>query len=146
MKIKVKAWIPVLIWMGVIYMFSAQPASASSQMSGSLMKWLVGIIDVTPIPEMLGEELLHTLIRKMAHFTVYFVLGVLVYRATHEGAKMEWKHIWIPFFICMAYAASDELHQLYVPGRSGQVTDVLIDSSGALLGILVTRTVQRWRV
>jgi len=131
--------------MSVIFMFSAQPASASSQMSGSLMKWLVDIIDVTPIPEILGEELLHTFIRKMAHFTVYFVLGVLVYRATHEGGEMEWKRVWMPLFICMAYAASDEFHQLYVPGRSGQVTDVLIDSSGALLGILTTRTIQNWR-
>lgn len=139
------AWIPVLIWMGVIYMFSAQPASASSQMSGSLMKWLIGIIDVTPIPEILGEDLLHTLIRKMAHFTIYFVLGVLVFRATQEGIKIEWRSIWISFLICVIYAGSDEFHQLYVPGRSGQVTDVLIDSSGALLGILTTQIVHKRR-
>jgi VanZ family protein len=74
-------------------------------------------------------------IRKNAHFFAYLFLGILTCLAV---TKSLWQR---PFFVamivCVLYAISDECHQLFVPGRSGQLSDVILDSSGALLGIVL---------
>lgn len=143
MKRKISTWLPVILWMLIIFIFSAQPASTSSKMSGSVMQFVISIIDVTPIPEILGENLLHTLVRKTAHFSIYLVLGALVLRA---GNREGWSRKYIyTFAICLLYAMTDEFHQLFIPGRSGQIEDVLIDSSGSCLGIFLMKHFSDWR-
>ena len=67
----------------------------------------------------------------MAHFTEYFILGLLVYNMAHSYNKKTYMSI----IICIIYAISDEIHQIFVPGRSCQISDMIIDVSGALLGI-----------
>lgn len=72
---KIKSWLPVLAWMIVIFLFSSQPASESSELSGSITKWIFDLIETTPLADIFGQELLHTLIRKGAHLTIYLALG-----------------------------------------------------------------------
>lgn len=78
---------------------------------------------------------LHHFIRKNAHFFIYLILGVLVKYALNSSGIKGVKAIGIGLLICVGYAFSDEAHQLLVPGRGGQLSDVVIDSWGAGLGI-----------
>lgn len=83
---------------------------------------------------------LHHFIRKNAHFFIYLILGALVKYALNSTGIRGFKAAAIGLLICVAYAFSDEIHQLVVPGRGGQLSDVVIDSCGAGLGILLQMT------
>ena len=72
-------------------------------------------------------------IRKMAHFFLYFCLGVLSINAWCWRKKRSWL---VALFFCFFYAATDEFHQSFVPGRSAEVHDVLLDTLGSFTGIL----------
>ncbi len=78
---------------------------------------------------------LHHFIRKNAHFFIYLILGILVKYALNSSGIEGVKAIGIGLLICVGYAFTDEAHQLLVPGRGGQLSDVVIDSWGAGLGI-----------
>ena len=80
---------------------------------------------------------LHHFIRKNAHFFIYLVLGVLVKVALMNSGVTGFKALGIGLAICVGYAFSDEIHQLIVPGRGGQLSDVVIDSCGAGLGMVL---------
>ncbi|MDR5659949.1 VanZ family protein [Serpentinicella sp. ANB-PHB4] len=131
------SWLGVLLWMGVIFFFSHQPADASSELSEGFTEAIFQAIErVAPnIAEGIDLRQLHHIIRKYGHFFVYFVLGVVVLNAIRRSGKDGLKSIIIAFIICVVYAISDEVHQTFIPGRSGEVTDVIIDSVGAAVGI-----------
>lgn len=78
------------------------------------------------------------IVRKAAHFSVYFLLGATL-KIWHLQIdfKNKWLNTFLPFGIGVLYAVSDEIHQLFVMGRSGQITDVLLDSAGVLIGTLL---------
>lgn len=80
---------------------------------------------------------LHHFIRKNAHFFIYLVLGVLVKVALMNSGVTGFKALGNGLAICVGYAFSDEIHQLIVPGRGGQLSDVVIDSCGAGLGMVL---------
>ena len=79
------------------------------------------------------------LMRKSAHFIAYLILGFLVSHAMKNESftATAWKRRGTTLLICVAYAISDEFHQVFVPGRGPLLKDVLIDGSGASLGILL---------
>lgn len=141
---KFNSWLPALLWMIIIFMFSAQPASDSNQLSVGFTQVLIDTLgkifpinmEMSTVNDLVGK--FNHVIRKTAHFTVYFILGILVARAlVKNGFKR--KVFLISFLLCATYAASDELHQLFVPGRGCQLRDVLIDSAGAFVGIAISR-------
>ncbi len=76
-------------------------------------------------------------IRKLAHFSIYTVLGITTMCHMSTYSIVRYKRIGCSLIIGMLYAISDEIHQLFVPGRSGQMTDVLIDTIGVLFGICI---------
>lgn len=80
-------------------------------------------------------------IRKTAHATEYAVFAMLLVGAWYEAKRKKAFNMLIPWLCATGYAATDELHQLFVPGRSGQVSDVLLDSFGAAVGIAVVTLV-----
>lgn len=82
-------------------------------------------------------EAWHHFVRKCAHFTEYAVLGMTVVYAFSERLKTAKKIVPIALGICAFYAATDEIHQHFIPNRMGTVWDVILDSSGALTGILI---------
>lgn len=141
-----------IVWMVVIFIFSAQPAENSSAMSSPIAETVVDVL--YPAFETLPNEeqfnLLDTwtvVIRKGAHFTEYAILGLILalalssYYNDKTGAGLlatilRLKTPLIALLVGIVYAASDELHQLFVSGRSGQLTDVLLDSCGVLAGVL----------
>lgn len=128
-------WFFVVVWMGVIFYLSHQPATASGELSAGITGMVLKLFSIFPIQ--LPEETLHFFIRKLAHFSAYFILGVLLFYSLHIGQKRQMTHAFIALLLSIMYAVTDEVHQLFIPGRSGEVRDVLIDSMGALTGILM---------
>ena len=78
------------------------------------------------------------IVRKTAHFSIYFALGICVLMSiiTYCNLRLYVRMV-LSGIICIIYAASDELHQLYVAGRSCELFDVFIDAIGSILGILI---------
>ena len=134
---KVWSYIVVVLWMGVIFFFSSQPADDSKELSTGVTEVILSVVEaVAPHSDFFMENL-HHFVRKNAHFLIYFILGMLVLRALRLSEIRGKKGIVLALTICIVYAISDELHQLFVPGRGAQVKDVIIDSTGALVGIIV---------
>lgn len=133
----------LILWMGVIFSFSAQPAADSSQLSGAVRETVIKIVEKV-FPSLLDKAdkeqtdggLLTALIRKTAHFSCYLVLGILA-MFTLLSYGVEKKRCLFALAFCILYAVSDELHQIFVPGRAGRVTDVLIDTAGSTAGIYI---------
>lgn len=124
-----------LIWTAVIFSFSLQSGEVSGDLSGSVLEVLLGFFmpGVLESPEKL--ELFHLILRKCAHFTEFMILGVLSSIAL-KYMQIGYKSI-IGLGYCVLIASLDETLQLFVSGRAGRVQDVLIDSAGALAGIVI---------
>ncbi|WP_216696810.1 VanZ family protein [Anaerostipes faecalis] len=137
-------WGITVVLMIVIFLFSAKTGDSSSKMSIGYAKVLakllgrIGIFDVsTPALLMMHAESVHTFVRKMAHFTEYAVLGFFSYQAITCDLPNSKKSVITAQILCTSYAITDEIHQIFVPGREGKVFDVGIDSFGALTGIIL---------
>lgn len=113
-----------------------------------LKYWLPTLLWAFLIFNMSGRSGIHTtdvywqdfIFKKTAHFIEYFIFAILVYRSLRNTTSFSQKKILaFSFIITVVYAASDEFHQSFVPGREPRVRDVLIDSAGSLTG-LVLRT------
>lgn len=130
-------WLPVIVWMGIIFYLSHQPATSSSELSTGLTMLMINTFQsMFPLID-INISSIHIIIRKLAHFGAYLILAYLVMRALTHYLVLNLKMIVIALFICIIYAISDEVHQLFIDGRSGEVRDVLIDSIGAIVGIMV---------
>lgn len=132
-----------ITWMIVIFMFSNSPGDESGETSREVGRLFCKIF-VPGYEEMAFEEqeemalLLDHPIRKLAHFTEYMILGALMVGILQFKEKADyWKRGLIVWGIACLYAVSDEVHQLFVPGRAGALKDVLLDSTGALIGVLL---------
>lgn len=136
---KLSAWISVLIWMGVIYNFSAQNAEESSNLSQGISKILYNLISSLPRVE-LEPSLFHSLLRQTAHFLVFFVLALLLINAFRISGFNFNRSTLYTLIIAVIYAALDEYHQSFVPGRTAELKDVLTDSLGIIAGIGIYRT------
>ena len=119
----------VLIWMIFIFIMSSFDASESSAQSNIIVNFISNIFNINNI------EFLSLIIRKLAHFTEYFILGILTYNLIKNYRKK----YYIAIIICIIYAISDEIHQIFIPGRSCQITDILIDSIGAITAIYICK-------
>lgn len=144
--IVIMLWIQSVLWMVLIFFASSDVGSAknTSRIIGPLLRWLFG-----PIPD---ETVLAVqfVIRKCAHLTVYAVLAVLLWRALAKPIRWTleyWnlrqaKAAWL---IASLYAVTDEWHQSFIGSRDATVRDVLIDSVGAVAGLMLVRMICRYR-
>ena len=129
-KNKLIKWIAVVLWMILIFNLSSQVSKQSNQLStGITMVIEKTVLKVVPNANFNIQSINH-IVRKNAHFFVYLVLGILVMNAIRNNK-------YFALMICVLYAISDELHQFFVPGRGPGIKDVLIDSMGAVIGILI---------
>lgn len=133
--------IVLILWMLLIFSLSAQAAAESASLSGGIKHKIFSLVypDFDELTETEQQELLDKFpIRKLAHFSAYFVLGVLSWLTFISYRKINYKLRCVFSFVwCILFAVSDEFHQYYVPGRSCEFRDVIIDSSGALLAIVI---------
>ena len=141
-----KYWLPVLVWMWVIFAASSDRRSFqhSSRIVGPFVRWL--------FPH-LSDETIHALVmivRKCAHLAEYAVLALLLWRALRKPPELNapswcWSEAGLALALVALYAASDEFHQTFVPSRQGCVRDVLLDTAGGALALLCLWAVGRLR-
>lgn len=129
----------VILWMGVIFYFSSRSGDISAAQSNGLKDVLKdsapGIYSVIDTMAKSGVKIFS--IRKLAHMFLYMMLTVLLYIPT-KGVFEKYKlSLGITTGVSITYAVLDEVHQLFVPGRSGQIQDVMIDGIGIIVGILL---------
>ena len=136
---RIRAWFPVVIWMILIFVGSTDLLSSrqTSRFIGPFLRFF--------IPDMTDSSIgkVQAVARKSAHFLEYLILAMLVTRAmrasviTGELTNRQYVHAW---GIAAMYACSDEFHQSLVATRQGSILDVMIDASGALLGVYLAKS------
>jgi VanZ family protein len=136
----VRYWLPVLVWMGLIFLGSTDLLSAeqTSRIIGPLLRWLKPNISAEAIAQ------IQFFVRKGAHITEYAILGALLWRAlrgTTAATKMSILAV-AALSACAIFALSDEFHQSFVASRTASPVDVLIDICGALAALAFCWLVQ----
>jgi VanZ family protein len=144
MRSFLKYWLPVLIWLGFIFIGSTDLMSAehTARFLVPFLRWLK--------PDITAEAGVRVqfFVRKAAHLTEYAILAILFWRALRRGTNLRAKMsilftaVW---FACAIFAVSDEFHQSFVASRTAAYGDVFIDSGGALFGLLISAAFKRRR-
>ncbi len=133
-----KFWLPVLMWMTLIFSASADSHSSehTSRFFEPFLHWLFPQMPPAQIEE------IHHLLRKCCPLTEYAVLALLLWRAVRQPQKNDprpwnWPEAGLALAIVFLYAASDEFHQIFVPTRTARVSDVLIDTAGGAMALIL---------
>ncbi len=158
-KAFLKYWLPVLLWMVLIFLASSDANSYehSSSLLEPLLRWLAPHLAQARI------EVIHHIMRKCAHLTEYAVLALLLWRAIHNTRGEElpqlavarrllsiqglwkWEDAGLALSIVFFYAATDEFHQIFVPTRTPALSDVGIDTCGGAAALIVLWIFMRWQ-
>ncbi len=156
-RLRLLYFIPVILWMVVIFWFSSNNGDISSMQSGKVSYMMANAMDKVFRLDMSEAERvgfsksISFLVRKTAHFTEYLVLGVLLYMAIANNfgtlldaldrdlriGNIVKLRYFLPAVIVFGYAGTDELHQYFVPDRCCSFKDVLIDTAGGFTGIII---------
>lgn len=126
-----------VFWIGVIFSFSLQTGEGSGSLSWAIVQWFVNYLHVDVI---IPPDVFHVLVRKGAHFTEYFILGAFAWLTWREDILRvckvrRWMVVLLPILFTALVACCDEGIQLFVSGRAGALTDVLIDTCGGAAGV-----------
>lgn len=130
----------IVLWMGLIFSFSQEDGTKSTSKSDKVILKIYKSFNKEKLTEKEQKEIIDKFvfpIRKAAHFSEYLILGILIISFISEFKALEIKYLILAIFISMLYAISDEIHQLFVSGRSARVFDVVIDTLGATTGIYI---------
>lgn len=157
----------ILICMSIIFIFSSMPSDESNGKSKAAIKETIEILNQTSVSkqnESLSQtesgntekgtetikennaqnqneeqliEKLNKPLRKCMHATEYLILSILILNWLRNYDIKKWKAIVVSVITSFLYACTDEFHQLFVAGRTSQFTDVLIDTSGAIIGAII---------
>lgn len=128
---------------GVVFYFSSQDGLESAGLSNIFVEFLKMHISFPPFSFVL--DFLSIIVRKFAHFSIYFLLGISSVSLLKEYFVF-WKNILIyALFFCLFYAVTDEVHQLFVVGRSGKILDVFIDFCGSSCAIFFSFLLSHFR-
>jgi VanZ family protein len=144
MNFLLKYWLPLLIWIGVIFFDSTDLMSAqhTSRFIVPVLHWL------SPNISPKAAESIHFIVRKYAHVAEYAILALLLFRAAVWMTNFRWS---VPILcllvwtVCLFVAITDEFHQTFVPSRGPSIRDIIIDSSGAIIGLLIASVFARSR-
>lgn len=144
MKKNILRIILILLLLGTFYIifgFSSQDGEKSGSISRRITEKIATFIpQIQKENEIEKENIMNTMeriIRKMAHFSIYAVVGLLLMALVSTYNIKEKNRLIISLTTGIIYATSDEIHQSFVPGRSPMITDVVIDTMGVILGILL---------
>jgi VanZ family protein len=136
--ILLRYWLPLLVWMAVIFSASAdaQSTAHTSRFLEPFLRWLKQDISLEAI------DAVRWVVRKTAHLAEYAVLAWLAWRALRRPergdlSKWSWKPAVQALAIVIVYAATDEFHQTFVPNRTGSWKDVCIDTVGGMIGLVI---------
>lgn len=136
----------VLVCMIIIFTFSSDTSYESTKKSNKLIITVAEMLNKNELSKKEKEIYINKfvfIVRKSAHFFIYLILGLLVASLLKEYSMVNKRMMIYSFLICFLYAISDEIHQLFVSGRSGEIRDILIDSIGSLVGIGIYYLIRR---
>ena len=128
---KVIAWLLFVSWLILIFYFSNQPGSISSDLSNNVLKTILNNLAISNFTVLAG------ILRKLAHFSEYFILSFLTLNLVKQYKIVSPYDFVIVMFFCFFYASSDEFHQLFIENRMASFLDVLLDYSGSLLYLTI---------
>lgn len=137
------AGVLAIMWMCIIFAFSAQTKEESGAVSQSFTYQLVSNtrtffnLDLSDARVKEIADAIEGFVRKAAHMTEFGILSVLIFIWIGQWEMSLLRHGLTASGAAAVYAASDEIHQLFVPGRAGRFSDVCIDSAGAVLGVVL---------
>ena len=142
----------VIIWMVSVFKLSGEVSEVSGNRSGGFISSIIRFFNNDISEDKLEKltESLQPFVRKCAHFCLYAIGGFLIYNLVNcifkrYNNKDSYKNcILISIFIGVIYAITDELHQLFVSGRSGELRDVFIDSCGIILGVIMCYAIDKF--
>ena len=131
-------WVVTLAWAALIFGLSTR--TFTPNFSSGLLVWMVQLLKLQLSTS--GFDLLHTLLRELAHLTEYAIFALLLYCLPPEDRVGQWRprRAIMCITIAAAYSLTDEFHQLFVPGRHGSLRDCGLDTIGATLAMLVPFT------
>lgn len=145
-------FIPVILWMMVIFWFSANNGTESSSQSARITYGIAAVVDkafhlgMTETQRVQMSDGMTLIVREAAHFSEYLILALLV-RTAVTGCFVRLKP-GVQYAVSLAwvfiYASMDELHQYFVPGRCCSIWDVLIDTAGGIMGILIVMMIRHF--
>lgn len=147
-KRRVISFVLLIIWMIVVLLFSGESGQNSGNTSRNVTIKIVNII--TSYQEFSEEEKLelvekiHPSVRKLAHYTLYTIGGVLIINFINKLKFKKNKEIIYSIITGIAYATSDEIHQYFVPNRSMQIRDICIDTLGVITGIIIYKIIKKF--
>ena len=132
------AWLLVILWMGLIFSFSGQTAEVSGEISSSTTAKIIaqiypGFDSLSPDEQAEIIDTAEHLVRKIAHLCEYFILSALLVFALLFNVFLPTNRAILAVLISLVYAATDEIHQLFVSGRACRLSDILIDTCGAAI-------------
>jgi VanZ family protein len=136
MKSFLKYWLPVLIWLCVIFVGSTDVLSAeqTSRFVEPFLRWLKPDISFETLAQ------IHFFARKLGHIFEYALLAIFLWRALRSGANLRVKIsilVVLVWFVCAIFAATDEFHQSFIPSRTASPDDVVIDIFGVVIGLTI---------
>ena len=146
---KLILWICVALWMIIIFLFSNMNSTSSNNKSKKVIDVAINqSINVTNsigvtknyLSQSKKSELVQELnvpLRKGAHSTIYFVLATFLLLALNQSISKRTIIVISTFIISFVYACTDEFHQLYISGRTGQFSDVIIDMFGVIIACII---------
>ncbi|MBS5308786.1 MULTISPECIES: VanZ family protein [Clostridium] len=135
---KMISWIMLIAWMGIIFFMSHQPGEVSSSQSELVLK-IFSFLGIE-LNQYFGE-LATLVIRKTAHFSEYLILFLFAYNVSRFYFTTKKARLYSIIFVFL-YASTDEFHQYFIPGRNMAFKDVLIDTSGGVIGYLIMKIVE----
>lgn len=121
-----------IIWMMLIFYMSHQPAKISSTQSNKVIHTIKRVTK----NEEIKNKINYFVVRKGAHIFLFFILGILLFESIYSGDNFLIS-IFLALLLSFLYACSDEYHQTFVVGRSGEFKDVLIDFSGSFISVFI---------
>lgn len=128
----------LVFWMALIFFLSAQIANDSTETTNFVIDILYKLykgLNIGDLSVLDFTEIVFKPVRKLAHFGEFAILGILMYLNVKEYKKN--RVVLFALVLSALYALSDEIHQIFVPGRACTFVDMCIDTSGALIGILL---------
>lgn len=132
------AWGMLLVWMGIIFFMSHQPGEVSSSQSELVLK-IFSFFGIE-LNQYFGE-LATFIVRKIAHFSEYLILFLFAYNVSKFYFTSKKARLYSLIFVFL-YASTDEFHQYFIPGRNMAFKDVLIDTSGGIIGYFIMNIIE----
>ncbi len=134
----------ILLILSSIFFFSSKNSNESNGLSKKLINNTINIVEKVTHKDLDNKELVNTLnypIRKLAHFTIFLLLGISIFLFINTFNIN--KKVLISILICILFALLDETHQIFTLGRSPLLLDIFIDSMGSITGILILNKIKQ---